>query len=238
MLGQLIVVLLVTNLSLFFVLRLVFSRQADMAINRLKKLHQENLDREAELRREYESAQEEHRKEVERGRQEALKIKEAAMEDVNRMKQDITSQAREEAAGIITSGKKEAELYQQKARQELEKKAIELSLELVKSTFSGEAVESLHRRFVDEIVGLIDKLDDPRLRIQSDEVKISAAFTIEEKQKAALLECLNRKTGRSLRFEIKIDEDIIAGLIINLGELILDASLKNRLKRAAQQLSL
>lgn len=236
MLAQLIIILLVTNVVLFLGLRLIFHRQLDVAIQRLQKLHQENLDREAQLKREYELAQEEHRQEVERGKQEAVKIKEMAKEGMNRLKEEIVARAKEEAEALIASGKKEAEEYKELAKQELEKKAIQLSLELVKSTFSSDAVESLHAQFIDEIIAVINKLDDPRLKIQANEVKISAAFPINEKQKAALLSTLNQKTGRQLNLEVKIDESIIAGLIINLGELILDASLQNRLKRALEHL--
>jgi len=236
MIAQLIIILVITNVGLFLLLRFIFHRQLDVAIQRLQKLHQENLDREAQLKREYELAQEEHRKEVEKGKEEAAKIKEIAKEGMNRLKEEITVKAKEEAEALIASGKKEAEEYKELAKQDLDKKAIKISLELVKSTFSSQAVESLHAQFIDEIIAVIDKLDDPRLKIHTDEVKISAAFPINEKQKAALLSTLNHKTGRQLHLEIKTDESIIAGLIINLGELILDASLQNRLRRALEHL--
>jgi len=215
---------------------MIFYKQMDVAMKSLQKLLQENLDREAKLKREYLLAQEEHSPEVVKGKQEAARLKEIAKESMNRLKEEVLAKAREGAEALIAAAKKEAEEYQKQARQDLEKKAVKLSLELVKSTFSSEAMESLQDQFIAEIIAVIEKMDDPRLKAQSDEVKISAAIQLNDKQKTALLNCLNHKTGRQLKPEIKQEEGIVAGLVINLGELILDASLQNRMKRALERL--
>ena len=236
MISQLIIVLVITNLGLFFILRVIFNKQLDVAIKRLQKLHQENLDREAKLKKEYEVAQEEHRQEVERGRQEATRIKEIAKESMNRLKDETLAKSKERAEAMLVAAKKEAEEYQNQAKQDLEKKAVKLSLELVKSTFSSEAMEPLQDQFIAEIIAVIEEMDDPRLKMQNGEVKFAAAVELSDKQKTALLNCLNHKTGRQLKLEITKEEGLVAGLIINFGELVLDASLQNRMKRALERL--
>lgn len=236
MVGQLILILAVTNFALFFLLRLIFRRQLDVAMSRLQRLHQENLDNQDRIKREYELAQENHQKEIDKGRQKATEILDVARENATRLKEELLLKVKQEAETVIAAGKKQAEQYKEEAKDELDRKAVEISLELIKSTFSNQAMEILHKQFIDEIIVLINKLDDPRFKGETGKVRVSTAFSLKEEQKAALGDSLNRKTGSQLNLEFKQDEDIIAGLIIYLDELILDASLKNRLRRALEKL--
>jgi F0F1-type ATP synthase delta subunit len=52
-----------------------------------------------------------------------------------------------------------------------------------------------------------------------------------DKQKSTIQDILFDKTTYKAEFEEKIDEAIISGLVIDLGSLVLDGSLSNKLRK-------
>nr|Q8KRV1.1 RecName: Full=ATP synthase subunit delta, sodium ion specific; AltName: Full=ATP synthase F(1) sector subunit delta; AltName: Full=F-type ATPase subunit delta; Short=F-ATPase subunit delta [Ilyobacter tartaricus]AAM94910.1 subunit delta [Ilyobacter tartaricus] len=67
-------------------------------------------------------------------------------------------------------------------------------------------------------------------------VDVEATFAIEpsEKQKAKLIEKLEKKTGKKVNLVIKINKAIIAGGIIKIGDEIIDGSVRRQLDTVAR----
>ena len=57
-----------------------------------------------------------------------------------------------------------------------------------------------------------------------------------DQEKKAIKKILSAKLGRELSLEEKLDETLIVGLLIEIGSLIIDGSLRNRLKKAVRYL--
>lgn len=67
-------------------------------------------------------------------------------------------------------------------------------------------------------------------------VDVLATFALEpsEDQKSKLIEKLEKKTGKKVNLEVKIDTSIIAGGIIKIGDEITDGSLRRQLDTLAK----
>jgi len=67
-------------------------------------------------------------------------------------------------------------------------------------------------------------------------VDIQATFALEpsEEQKSKLIEKLEKKTGKKVNLEVKIDSSIIAGGIIRIGDEIIDGSIRRQLDTIAK----
>ena len=67
-------------------------------------------------------------------------------------------------------------------------------------------------------------------------VDVQATFALEptEEQKAKLIAKLEKKTGKKVNLEVKIDKSIIAGGIIKIGDEIIDGSIKRQLDTIAK----
>lgn len=236
LLWQLVLIQVVTFIALILGLRLLFYQHLNSALRRLQRLHKENLEKEAALDRELERAKEERRQEVEKGRKDADRLKEEVKQEVETLKDEMASRARKEAQEIVIAAKKEAERTKREATTEIEERAIELSCDLVGSIFSQEGRADLHSRFFDEMLAEIEKLEADRLRVETDRAEAIVAFPLSGERKEALRRILSEKLSRKIQLEVKVDESIIAGLVINLDRLILDGSLANKLRKAALQM--
>lgn len=59
--------------------------------------------------------------------------------------------------------------------------------------------------------------------------EVTVAAPLSDKNRAAVLEALQAKSGQSIALSEKVDPSIIGGLIVKMGSRMIDASLKTRL---------
>ncbi|MCC7006491.1 MAG: F0F1 ATP synthase subunit delta [Ottowia sp.] len=111
---------------------------------------------------------------------------------------------------------------------------IELVLAALKSPVTEEAKNFLHilvenRRFaaMPEILAQFVTLRDAENNARHAE--ISSVYPIEPAQLAEIVAALEKRFGRSLHTTVKINPDLIGGLRVQVGDEVLDASVRARL---------
>ena len=60
--------------------------------------------------------------------------------------------------------------------------------------------------------------------------KVESAVALTEDETRRLKRALEKRTGRTIRLECRVDESLLGGLVVTLGGEVLDGSLKHRLK--------
>jgi len=66
-------------------------------------------------------------------------------------------------------------------------------------------------------------------------VEVTSAVELNENLKNKLNKKLEQKLEKNIRFEFKVDSSILAGLVIKIGDKIIDTSLKTRLEQFEKQ---
>jgi F-type H+-transporting ATPase subunit delta len=93
-----------------------------------------------------------------------------------------------------------------------------------------------HRRIA-ELSGIIvsfEKMVDERLgKLQ---VEISSARELKEPQQAALVRQLEAMTGKQISLQLKIDGNLLGGVVVRLGSTVYDGSVRGQLEALGQQL--
>ncbi len=79
-----------------------------------------------------------------------------------------------------------------------------------------------------------DRLDDERLGITH--ATATSAAPLAEDEVRALTSRLERLTGGTVALELKVDSDIIGGLIVRVGDRLIDGSVRGRLERLRSRL--
>ena len=70
-------------------------------------------------------------------------------------------------------------------------------------------------------------------------VNITAAFEIENKEQNEIIRALKfRFDAKEIQLIITIDENLLSGIIVQIGSQVMDFSLKSRLKKLAKQLEI
>lgn len=67
-------------------------------------------------------------------------------------------------------------------------------------------------------------------------VRIVSAFALEPDQAARLGAAVGRRLGREVTLETAVDESLLGGVVIRIGDAVIDASLKGRLRELESEL--
>lgn len=231
MLLNLLIIQTITFIGIFFLLRFLFSRHLNAALGRLNILHEENLIKEQQLVEELRRAKEEGDAEIQRAKEQAgLMIEEARNEGI-RSRMNVEEQAKIQATKIIADGSIEASKFKELYMKEAEAHSLDLAMKLVEQLLNEKDKESLQQEFISEIISEIAKLSKDQFSIASDWVKVSSSQALRKDQKENLQQVLKEKTGREMAFEEILRKDLIGGLIVEIGGLVIDGTLKNKLQR-------
>jgi F-type H+-transporting ATPase subunit delta len=70
------------------------------------------------------------------------------------------------------------------------------------------------------------------------DVQIVSAYEMTKAQESALAVALKKRLGREIRMTSEIDRDLIGGVIIRAGDLVIDGSVQGRLQKLATELGI
>jgi F-type H+-transporting ATPase subunit delta len=69
------------------------------------------------------------------------------------------------------------------------------------------------------------------------EVRVTSAIPLDESIVKRVGEEIERQTDRKIDLEADVDEDILGGLVLRVGNMVLDASLREKLNRLRKEVS-
>jgi F-type H+-transporting ATPase subunit b len=175
---------------------------------------------------------------------EAAALVEAARNEAARERQRLLQAAKQEAASLIDEARKTATAEEQAAlgrlSGRLSESAVKIAGALIRET-SGEAVhQSLVARLIAEGLGLdTTARQQARLDFQKDASRlvVESAYPLDSKQQAALLDEVARTVGRpaaKLRLEVHEDPELIAGVRLVAGAIVIDMSVKHLLEELSR----
>lgn len=236
MLIRWIIVILFFLVPLIFLLRFIFSGVLNTALNKLNALHEENLAKDKELSEELKRAKEERDAEVKRGRDEAAALIEEAKKEAGRLRQKADEEAKVRAEKIVAQGKEEADEFKAKAGDLIENKSLEAALEMIRQAFTEENKEGLQAQFINEVIDEIAKLPKEKFSVSAEKVAVVSSYPLEGPQRNKLKQVLSEKLGFSPQLEEAVNRELISGLTLDIGGMVIDGTLKNRLRKATSSL--
>jgi F-type H+-transporting ATPase subunit delta len=113
-------------------------------------------------------------------------------------------------------------------------RAAGLFLSILSGRLSGEAenfvrvlAQNGRLGLLSEIQAQFEVLKNERERVL--EAEVHSAFELSSAQLAELVQRLEKKTGRKVKTQVRIDKDLIAGVRIVLGDKVIDGSARAQL---------
>jgi F-type H+-transporting ATPase subunit delta len=104
---------------------------------------------------------------------------------------------------------------------------------MLRAVFTGQGEEALQHQLIVELMGEIKNLGQDSFTVKAKEVRAFTAFALVAEEKQQLTQIFSEKLSLPVELKETIDKEIIAGLIIQIGALTIDGSLKNKLKKIA-----
>ena len=231
MLIQLLTIQIVTFIGLIFLLRFLFARHLKTALSRLNTLHEENLAKEEELNEELKRAKEESQAQIEKGKEEAGLIVEEAKKDALQARSAIEEEAKGQAERIVAAGKIELEKLKEKMFKDIQVQSVELASRMISELLIEADKLALQSQFTNEIIEEIARLPQEQFSVKSKDIKVTSSFPLLDRQRDELKKALAQKLGNAPEIKEQIDSKLIGGLIVEIGGMVIDGTLKNKLQR-------
>jgi F0F1-type ATP synthase delta subunit len=113
----------------------------------------------------------------------------------------------------------------------MQKQSLDLAVKMIAQTFTDIDKEDLQHQFITEIIDEIAKLPKEKFTVSSDKIKVTASYLLQDKQRENLKKVLAEKLGFSISLEESVDKALISGLTLEIGGLVIDGTLRNKLYR-------
>jgi len=114
----------------------------------------------------------------------------------------------------------------------------------------GRAVTDVDPVFMNFLEALLERHRMPaifRIRARFEElwedenrllpVEVTSAVALDERTVASIGERIGEQTGRKVELSSKVDPDILGGIVLRVGNSVLDASIRNRLNQLRKQVA-
>ena len=236
---MLIVSLVVLQIILFggliLLLKGILTQNVVSATKHLDELNQDYLKKEEDLNKQLQEAQKKSQEIITQAQEEASNLRAKIMQEVEKEREKIISDSRNQSSAIIEQAEKSRQSLIGEMEDRINKDAVNKACELIQNALPAEFRQDVHRRWVDELIeDGFTQLERLKLPADTKEAKVSSAFSLNELQQKALAKKLKDLAGRDVLVKEEVDPKVVAGIIISIGSLVLDGSLKNKIKQATK----
>jgi F0F1-type ATP synthase delta subunit len=205
------------------------------ATQHIDELSRDYAIKEIEINKQLEEIQQKSQQLIQQAQDESQSLKVQAIKEAAEEKEKILNQARAKNDEIIQQAENSRQLILSEMDERIGKEAINKACELIQNTLPEQFKQDVHTHWVEELIK--DGFSNlARLNIPPDicEVKVTSAFPLSEEIRQDLFKKIKNIFGRDIKLKEEVDRKIVAGLIISVGSLVLDGSLKNKIQEQAK----
>ncbi|MFH1229974.1 MAG: F0F1 ATP synthase subunit delta [Planctomycetota bacterium] len=230
---------------LAFILKTVLSSQSNTAIEKIKRLNQENLQREMELKKKLEEAEQLYQKRITEASEESIRIKEKMEQEILDIRNKVLTAAEREKEDILSDAREEIDDLKRNLFRSVNTKALDITEQIINKFFSGldgneKVLTELHSHLIDEALKQIKSIKKETLSsalAESKEIEVSSELTITPYQKQIITQIFSEIAAKPIKIVEKTSPvKSLAGISIRLGNLVIDATLKNNIQQILSKL--
>lgn len=222
-------------IGLIFMFRKILTQNVASATKHLDELNQDYTNKEKEINRQLEEVKQKSDQIIKQAQDEAEKLRVQTIKEAQAEQDKIISQARTQSEEIIQQADKSRQTLIAELEERIAKQAITKACELIQNTLPEQFKKEVHTHWVEELIkDGFSQLE--RLHIPQDvqEIKITSAFALTDGQRQILIKKLKSILDIDIKLKEEVDPKVVAGLIITMGSLVLDGSLKNKIQEQAK----
>ncbi len=221
-------------IGLILVFRRILSRNVVQATMHLDELNEDYSKKEQEAGRRLEEAKKTSEELVAKAREEADKKREQIINEADAEKEKILREARSQGEEIMKQADRSRQRLISELEERISKGAIDKACELIQDTLPEQFKRDVHSQWTEDLIkGGLDQLRHLQIPEDINEAKITSAFPLNDAQRKNLSKQLNQLLGKDIKLKEEGDPKLVAGVVVTMGNLVLDGSLKNRIQEQA-----
>ncbi len=227
---QFLVLMFVVVVPLIFLMRKLFYKDIENAKSQLDEQAEAARQKQAELNRKLKEADDELARRRAESDALAKKMVSDAEEKVKEEREKIIQRARQEGEEIITKAQLTRDKIRKEIEVEMELKAINYSVSILNKICGDKAKGALNEQLVKEFLEGLEKVDMSQLNVDVSSVDLISIAPVAQDVKDRIRQIVKTKVKRDILVNNKIDTEIMGGVVLKLGTLGLDGSLRYLIK--------
>lgn len=220
--------------GMIFLLKNVMSKNVGAATKHLEEMGQEYAKKEKEIEKQLEEIKRKSQEILTKAEADGLKQKEQIVQSAQEEKDKAINTAQAKADEIMRQADRAYKALLDEINKKIKEGAKDEAIRLLGKALPEELRRDIHNRWVSDLItGNLQELDRLRLDNAIAQAGVISAFYLTEEQARGLSEKIKEKLGRDLEIKVEIDPQIISGLVVNIGSIVFDGSLKSKIQQAA-----
>ena len=236
MLLQFIVLQVVVFGVVIYFLKKIFHGDTDSAIQRLGHVHQDLLQKQIELQKKNEEIEKEMILKREEANAVTEKMRAEAAGEIRKKEDEVLKVARSQAEEIISKAQSSREDMAKEIESQLSKKMIVFSAEVVKKAMSEKLATVIHEELVLDFIRKAKDMDLSNAGGEKDSFVVRSPIPLKKEEVEKINALLVSKLSRVVTFTEVPDTDLIAGIVMQFGSLVLDGSLTSLLRDSVEKI--
>lgn len=230
---QFLVLMGVVTGGLIFVMKKMFFSRIETAKNQLDEQSEAARQKQAELNRKIKEADEELNRRRSEADALAKKMVTEAEEKVKEEREKIIHKARAEGEEIITKAQMTKDKIRKEIEMEMELKAIAYATNIVNHVLDQKGRGALDRQLQEDFLQGLEKIDMSQLNSEVGAAEVITVSPVDSMVLDRIAATLKSKLKKDLQVTNRVDPQYMAGIVLKLGTLGLDGSLRNMIKESA-----
>jgi len=235
MLFQFIFLQVVVFSAVIFFMKKILSSDTQAAVGRLDMTYQDLLQKQKELNEKIEEAEKEYQAKKEEGESLADKFKLEAAEEMRGKKDEMLKVAKAQADEILERAKASKDDMYRKVEMDARSNVVNECSVILKTAVKNKTLQGFHSMVYEDFLDTAKDFDLSKVGDHIDIVTVKTPFALDEQQKNKLSSFISAKINRGLKMEEIIDDNLLAGVLLQFGSLMLDGSLAAAINDVAEE---
>lgn len=230
-----IVMHVVVLVVLVGIIRIIIVGHAKRATTRVRQVEDEVRKKEEDIKREIEEHERDFSEKKAESERQLQAHRDDAKREAARLKEQSISEAKKESQKIIEQAHKNEQKIRDQIARQMEEKTVEYGGRVFKLVFSDLMTEDLNKQFINELIDALDEIENGSITVESSEADVITSHALDPDQKRRLEGILRDKFHEKATINEATDETLLGGLILKMGSLEIDGSLRNRYQEAVNE---
>lgn len=216
-------------------LRVILTKNISKATSHISELNQDYTQKLEEAQKRLREADKYYDDMLLKAKTEAEKTRMQILKEAGESQQSIVNQSRKQSEEIIETAQKSKEALLAEVEQRISEGATRKACELIQEILPEVITKAMHEAWVEALAkhGL-EELDRLNVAREIKEATLVSAHPLTAAQKTELEKKIAGKLGREMVFKNEVDPGLIAGIKVSLGSVVIDGSLKFKVKEVAR----
>jgi len=222
---SLILLQLVVFAGIGFFLKHLLTRNVTNATTHLQDLTEQYNKKQEEVEKKLSEIDEQYKETMRRANKDTETLKVTARKETEEEREKVLEDAHKQSDELMKRANESYNMIKKELEQHIDERAIELAKELVPKMLPDQVRISLHKMWVEAlIVNGVSGIE--RLNVSEDikQAEVHTPFPLNESDIKSLSKTLEEKLNRKLIINETIRPELVAGIVINIGNLVLDGS--------------